>query len=153
MGIREPQACVYPLAWFLFLLFPALTQLSVSVYGWIISKLLLGCSLATICGHLFNNMLVWEGYTWNRGARQKQIGHTLLPACSIFRSATFEGLFCTDLHRCCLYQMWLSVRNVVLNIVIQRGHEEKMVENKQAPGWFVCCVKEKYKCSTLVVVI
>lgn len=88
-----PGVCL-PTSMILFLLFPVLTLLFVSAYGRIISELLLEWSLAMICGHLFNNMLVWEGYTWNRSAKSgKKNEHILVPAAyfssdsSIFRSS------------------------------------------------------------------
>lgn len=61
-GSRWAPGVSLPTSMILVLLFPVLTLLFVSAYGWIISELLLEWSLATICGHLFNNMVVWEGY-------------------------------------------------------------------------------------------
>lgn len=102
----------------LFLLFPVLTLLFVSAYGWIISELLLEWSLAMICGHLFNNMLVWEGYTWNRSAKSGEkkmsiylflllISH-LIPVFLDHLWAKSEGFLFIylDFGGCCLHHHW-----------------------------------------------
>lgn len=116
----------------LLLLFPALPQ---------------GCSLATICGHLFNSMLVGEGYTWNRRAKRGEIpdiGHTLEMLLISHQNPfpTYEWLLCTDLCRSCLYQpVWLTkdweIRNSYY-IVIPKAMKTKWQE-RDRPGCFVCC--------------